>query len=389
MSDSSRHNLYAVAEATYGTTPASPAFKTIRHTGTNLALSKSSTVSEEIRADRQITDFRHGTKQTGGDISGELSYGSYDDFFQAALLGAWVAKAAPRTAATISAAAGDNSINDSASGLPILTPGDSVTLSGFTAGSASNNQTMTVVTSTAAKLILTGTVALVTQAAGVSYTVTTNTKKLVPGSTRQSFSILRNFGDIQSANKPWYLYTGQEVGKFSLTIAVNTPVKIAFSFTGKDQPPPATTAPTGSTYGSPTTTGVLDSFSGTISESGTALGVATELTLNLENGIEPRFVVASDTTILPSLGRCNLTGQLTAYFEDSTLVEKFINETVCSIVFTLKDKANNLYRFTVPAIKYTGGQPDTQGKGAITLAMPFQAILDTVTGTNLIIEKNS
>ena len=34
-----------------------------------------------------------------------------------------------------------------------------------------------------------------------------------------------------------------------------------------------------------------------------------------------------------------------------------------------------------------GGQPDVQGEGPITLSMPFQALLDSTTNTNIIIER--
>jgi len=47
-----RHSMAYVAETVYGTTPATPAFKAIRHTGTTLALSKTTYTSAELRADR-------------------------------------------------------------------------------------------------------------------------------------------------------------------------------------------------------------------------------------------------------------------------------------------------------------------------------------------------
>jgi hypothetical protein len=387
MADSSRHALHYIAEVTYGTTPATPNFKGVRHTGTNLAMTKSTTVSEELRADRQITDFRHGTKQTGGDISGELSSLAYDDFLQAVLGGTWTVKAAPRSASTLSTASADNSINDSANGLPLLTAGDKVTLSGFTAGSSTNNATFSVVSSTAAKMVLAGAVPLVTQAAGTSYTVTTLTQVLKAGTVRRSFSVLRNFSDMLAATKPYHLFTGVEFNKLSLSVAVNAIDKISFGVVGKDFST-AQTAPAGSAYTAAPTASPMDSFTGSLSEGGTPIAVITEISMNLENGIEPRFVIGSDSTILPSIGKSNCTGQITAYFEDATLIDKFINETESSLVFNLADKDTNSYRFTLPRIKYTGGQPDTQGAGPITLAMPFQALLDSVSSTNLTIERN-
>jgi hypothetical protein len=141
MSTSSRHALYAIPEVTYGVTPTTPAFVAVRHTGTTLGTTKSTHISEELRADRQISDFRHGTKQVGGDLKFELSYGSFDQLLEATLGGTWAVKAAPRTAVTISASSVDNSINDSANLLPLLTAGDRVTISGFTTTGVANNQT--------------------------------------------------------------------------------------------------------------------------------------------------------------------------------------------------------------------------------------------------------
>ncbi|MCP1200055.1 phage tail tube protein [Notoacmeibacter sp. MSK16QG-6] len=78
-----------VAEATFGTTPATPTFLPIRATGAGLRTNKSTVVSEEIRYDRNISD----EPQTGQDVSGaynfELSYGSFDDLIAAALFGSW------------------------------------------------------------------------------------------------------------------------------------------------------------------------------------------------------------------------------------------------------------------------------------------------------------
>ena len=71
----SRHSMALVAETVAGTTPATPDFTPIRQTGTTLALTKEALQSNELRADRQIADMRHGNKQVGGDISTELSFG--------------------------------------------------------------------------------------------------------------------------------------------------------------------------------------------------------------------------------------------------------------------------------------------------------------------------
>lgn len=309
MSDGSRHSMYLVPEVTFGTTPATPAFVPIRHTGTTLALSKNTMQSEEIRPDRQISDYRHGAYQVGGDISVELSYGSFDTLLEAVTLGAWQ------------------------TGVP---------------------------------------------AAG--------TDELKAGTTRRSFSILRHFSDLGAVNNPYHTFRGVEINNMSLSVAPDAIVTATFSAVGQGMETSNVTA-TGATFASASTTGVLDSFTGELKESGATIAVITEIQINLENGIEPRFVVGSKETIRPQVGRSNLSGQITAYFENSTLLNKFINETESSIEFTLPDAAGNQYKFILPRIKYNGGQPDVSGQGAVMLTMPFQALYDPTTSTNVLIQR--
>ena len=386
MADSTRHELFYIPEVTYGTTPSNPAWTTVRHTGTTLGLSKNGILSEELRADRQIHDFRHGTKQIGGDIAGELSYASQDDFLEAALGGTW-GLGNSITSASISAAAADNSLNHSGDGFPVFYPGEKISISGFT-GTAGNNQTVTVVSRTESKIIVTSTTPLVNDAAGESVTLTSTSDVLKAGTTRRSFSFLRHFTDLDNATKPWHVFTGVEINTLNLTLQPNAIVGITFGVLGQAMSAPATAAPSGSTYVAANDNDVMDCFSGVIRENGSTIAVVTEQTLTLENGLEARFVIGSDTTIRPSIQRSNLTANITTYFEDSTLLEKFINETESSEYFTLEDFDGNQYVFILPRIKYNGGQPDTQGQGPITVSLPIQALRDEDAASQIVIIRN-
>lgn len=302
MANGSRHSMRYVAETVYGTTPATPAFKPIRHTGTTLGLSKEALQSEELRDDRQIADYRQGAFQTGGDISVEVSYGSFDDILEALLCGTWTANV------------------------------------------------------------------------------------LKAGTQRRSFTIERFFGDIVSSDKPYHRFTGVEFNTLALAISANAMVTATIGVLGSNLAT-STTQITGATYAAPTTTSPLDSFTGALKESGTPIAVVTEIALNLANGLETRFVVGSKASIRPSIARSNVSGTVTAYFENSTLLDKFINETESSLEFDMPDGAGNNLRVTLPRIKYTGGQPDVAGEGPITLSMPFQALFHAASGTNITITR--
>jgi len=89
IANGAQHSLHYIAESTYGTTPATPTWKPLTHTGTTLALTKDAIESEKLRGDRQVEDFRHGNKSIGGDVSAELEYGAFDDLLEAVMCGTW------------------------------------------------------------------------------------------------------------------------------------------------------------------------------------------------------------------------------------------------------------------------------------------------------------
>ena len=89
IANGAQHSLHYIAEVTYGTTPATPTWTPLPHTGTTLALTKDAIESEKLRGDRQVEDFRHGNKSIGGDVSSEMEYGAFDDILEAVMCGTW------------------------------------------------------------------------------------------------------------------------------------------------------------------------------------------------------------------------------------------------------------------------------------------------------------
>ena len=90
LADHSGTRIAYVAEATYGVTPATPTFKAFRTTrAAGLRTNKTTGVSEEIRADRNVSDEFLLGLDCAGDYPVEMSYGSFDDWLEAGLMGAW------------------------------------------------------------------------------------------------------------------------------------------------------------------------------------------------------------------------------------------------------------------------------------------------------------
>lgn len=296
----SRHNMAYVVESTFGTTPSTPVFTPIRHTGTTIGLSKDSIESEELREDRQIANYRHGNKSVSGDINFELSYGSFDDILEAVLCGTW------------------------------------------------------------------------------------NTDVLKAGTTRRSYTVERHHQDIGK----YLRSTGCNFNTMSLSVAPNSMVTGSFGVIGKGFSV-ASVAVTGATYNTESVTAPFDSFSGSITEGGSSIAVVTSLELSIENGMEALYVIGSSDTLQPSIGKSMVNGSITAYFEDSTLIDKFINETSSSLSFTLTDAAGNDYLFELPNVKYNSGNPEVGGAGAVTVSLDFVALYDADDASQIVITRSA
>lgn len=218
---------------------------------------------------------------------------------------------------------------------------------------------------------------------------TWDTDTLVNGVVRRSFSLFRNFKDVGSSKLPYFTYVGCEYNTMTLSISTEAIVTVNFGIVGANQLEPSSTVPTGATFGDPSTTEPMDSFSGSIKEGGVESAVVTEIELSIENGIAPRYVVGSKKSIKQSIGKFKVSGTLTAYFEDATLIGKYLREEASSLEITVTDgMPDNQYTFLLPKIKFTGGQPDVGGEGPITLSMPFTASYDpSILGTLKITRK--
>lgn len=90
MADGSENTLGVIAEVTPGTTPATPAFKSVRIVNETLTANYETLVSNEIRADATVSDVRRSTLEVSGDVNFELHKASaFEDLLAAAVRGTW------------------------------------------------------------------------------------------------------------------------------------------------------------------------------------------------------------------------------------------------------------------------------------------------------------
>lgn len=144
--------------------------------------------------------------------------------------------------------------------------------------------------------------------------------------------------------------------------------------------------PSGTSLGSPSAAASnppFDGFTGTITEGGASAHV-TALTLELNNNLNPSYVVGSDTAPQVLAGQAILTGNLTAWFESEAMVNKFLNETESALSLTLEGASGGDLTIDIPRLKYTGASVDvTNANDGVVVSMPFTALRDSSEATNL------
>lgn len=201
---------------------------------------------------------------------------------------------------------------------------------------------------------------------------------LKTGSTQKSFSIEVGHTDIDQ----YLVYTGVVADTLSLEVNLDGVVQSTFGFIGKGFSISGTELDA-----TPTEAGSYEPFvhfDGTFKEGGSTVANLTSISLSIANSNAGNFALGSDSVVSITPGMFRVTGTVSAYFEDATYVNKFVNETASELEFTLTDPAGNSHTFLFPNVKYTGGDTPVQnGDGPVLVNLPFIAMYDDTEATTV------
>ena len=360
-----------VAEAAFGSTPASPTMKAFETTRSTLGLEKSTFGSEKRSSTRQRKQLRHGYKRVSGDLSTELASQSVDDFLEATLGGTFASAVQSSTIATstftansIAFAGYDSLITD---GLKV---GDIFDIAATGYSGNTRAQILAVDAST-----ITTTASILSAGSPTSVQITRVGNKVGIGNTKRSFSIEEAFD-----NGLFRVFTGCRVNSMALQIPTEGNITIDFSFEGQDQSEFSSTTVASAVTPAPNTD-PMAAVEAVLLEGATAasLGTVTGMSFTVNNNMSGDQVVGRDTVPSINFGRrADITGTITVLFDDATTYNKFVNETESAIDITLYDGENqqtaNFLRFRLEPIKFTGGNIDTNADTSIPIELPFEAI---------------
>ncbi|MDA7649931.1 phage tail tube protein [Verrucomicrobiales bacterium] len=204
------------------------------------------------------------------------------------------------------------------------------------------------------------------------------------GTTPKFFSLEDYASDIDQSR----VFTGCTVSTMGVSIAPNQMVTTTFGIIGKDMSISATQK----TLDAASNNSPFDAYSGSLSIGDTggtpsASAIITGMDFTLNNSFAPTFVVGSDSAPQLEVGRAEIEGTMSAYFEDAALVNRFINETETELNVVVGDGTNTL-TFNFPRAKINSADVGVDGPTSRVISMSFVALYDTTDTTNFTITRS-
>ena len=368
------------SEVVFGSTPTGRAFKKVRDVGFSLNLQKEIYQSEERKTDRMRQDARHGYRSVAGEVNGDISEQSWDDFIEAVIGGTWANITPVSTTLNISINSTTNKITSLTSSFDFLTSGITVgdvffvvtnpgPVSGF------SGEYLTVLSATASTIEVEPNT-ITTTAASVSVArIYEVGRKVSIGNTYRSFTFERWLTD----RNLYQQFRGVRINQVTFSIPASGLASLTFGVLGQDATIFSSTT-VASVYSEAPQTTPFAAVNGALFEGGQVLGLVTAAEITLNNNMASSQVVGSN--IVPDIlfGRyADVTGTITVLFSDASALNKFVDQIESSLVIRLQNKDvldpdTQFINLVLPRIKYSGGDIDDGVEGGVTLTLPFIAL---------------
>lgn len=368
------------AEADTATDPGAASAQILRRVASTLDLTKDTYESAEIRADRQVADFRHGVRRVAGSIQGELSPASYFPLIEASNRDT-ATSSVTLTEVGLTSCTATGSTFVFGGGDPValgLRVGDVIRFTNLSEA-LNNSRNFTILSfGGTTNRTVTVTPAPTAMASDSAFSLSRpgkTTKVPLTGHVRRLFAFEHYSEDLDIAR----LFTECRVHGYRMSLPATGMATIEIPVMGRNMQ--VLTGGSAPYFTSPTaagTTGIAAAVNGIIRASGSAVGVVTGIDLNAEIAGSAPAVVGQNFVPDIILGRYRLSGQVTALFESSTLLEAFLNETEVDLLVRLdasSDANSEAISIHLPRVKFGAANIPAQGEGEQVVTLPFTALL--------------
>jgi len=357
----------------------------IRRETASFNLAKSTFDNKEIASHQQSSGITHGLRSTTGTIAGVLSPNTYSEFFGSLLRKVFTATTS-LTALSITLAGSPGAYTCTATGFLTsgLKIGDVFRITAGTTNADTQNKNFLITNVTATVItfkVVNG--STITTGAGTGVTIAIPGKKSYAASTSQTkeyWTIEEWFNDITVSDQ----YVDTMVSSVDVGLPSEGNATVSFGFAGLEK-----VSATSQYFTSPaaeTTTSVLTAVNGILLVNGVAIGNVTGASIKIDCGAANMgAVVGSDNSPDIQRGRINVSGQLTAFFQDSaftTLFDAATNFGIVLVVAADNTAAAEFVTFSMSSVKFSGDSKDDGEKGLVQ-TLPFTAQINASGGAAL------
>ena len=197
--------------------------------------------------------------------------------------------------------------------------------------------------------------------------------------SQPSLVVEQQYPDITA----YEMYNGCKVNKFSFTYGGDNELTANIDLMGAKRTVGA----------SPFASSLTDisllkfsNFQGSIEENGSKLATVTEANLNVDFGLDGNTYTIGGSgcrTGLPE-GYLQVAGNIKAFFEDTVLLNKAINNTQTSLNFKFTNDTHSLGFYMEEAV-FQQTSPGIENEKGIMINLPFKAYYKSGTGSSIIV----
>lgn len=208
-----------------------------------------------------------------------------------------------------------------------------------------------------------------------------STNVLKNGLIEKFFTLEKTFE--AGATDQFHRTTGAIVNSLNLSMQTNSIVTGTFGFMGKALSA-AQVIVTGATYTAVNSNPVMNAAAdfASLAITGVTGPELTSLNLNITNNLRGQKVLGSLENRAIGTGRFEVTGDLTAYFENEELYDLLLSGTSADLAFKIGDASSKNYLFNVDKIKFETGEVLASGNDQdVMVNMTFRGLYEGTDNT--------
>jgi len=201
------------------------------------------------------------------------------------------------------------------------------------------------------------------------------------GTALRSFTFQKQYQDL--AVPVYQNFAGCRIGGMSLSFETGSILTGSFSVMGC-QATTSTTNDLGPTIVYPgqgnTPMNAVTGLTGITQDGVASTAKIRSMSMDLSNNLRGQEAIGTLGYLGIALGRLEITGEMSLYFEDQVQYQKFLDSTAFSLGFTCADPAGNSYAFLLPKVKYETGDIAVGGSDEdLMIDASWRALYDQTT----------